>query len=79
MVIIIPENPPYSGKLRNLLEPLVPASSVWLEKTEDLSPLAGEKILFAVALDESGCGMEYYRTLSLLRRGEGFSTAAPAA
>ena len=71
MVILLPENPPYSGKLRVFLEPLVPDGTVWLERAEQLRLLQNEKILFAVALDEGGCGFEYYRMLSRLRRTAG--------
>ena len=71
MVVIIPENPPYSGALRELLEPLVPAGSRWAGRVEEMGCPAGEKLLFAVALDEGGCGLEYYRVLSRLRRGGG--------
>ncbi len=71
MIVILPENPPYSGRLRDFLSPLLPEGSGWLTAAEGLTGLAGEKLLFAVALDESGCGLEYYRMLSVLRRGGG--------
>ena len=71
MVVIFPENPPYSGKLRRLLEPLLPRDCRWLERPEELDLAAGKKVLFAVALDESGCSGAYYRMLSALRRGGG--------
>ena len=53
MVVIFPENPPYSRKLRAMLEPLLPAGCVWrtIEEPDGLAALAGEKLLFAVALD----------------------------
>lgn len=69
MVVVFPENPPYSGKLRRLLEPLLPRDCCWLGP-EELDLAAGEKVLFAVALDESGCSGTYYRMLSALRRGD---------
>ena len=70
MVVVFPENPPYSRRLRALLEPLLPAGCLWrtLEGPEDFAALAGERLLFAVALDEGGCGGAYYRMLSALRR-----------
>ncbi|MDE7041229.1 MAG: NAD(P)H-dependent oxidoreductase [Oscillospiraceae bacterium] len=73
MVVVFPENPPYSRRLRTLLEPLLPAGCLWrpLEEPEDFAALAGERLLFAVALDEGGGGGAYYRMLSALRRGIG--------
>lgn len=53
------------------MAPLLPEGCGWLEKAEGLGHMSGEKLLFAVALDESGCGLEYYRMLSILRRGGG--------
>lgn len=69
MVVILPENE-YSGSLRELLDPLLPADAVWWDPARGLADLAGEKLLFAVALDEGGCNGAYYRMLSALRRGE---------
>ncbi len=68
MVVICPENPPYSRKLRALLSPLLPAGTVWRDG-DGCTGLPGEKLLFAVALDEGGCSGEYYRLLSALRLG----------
>ena len=69
MTIILPGNPPYSERLRGMLAPLLPAGTSWRE---------GERLLFAVALDEGGCGLEYYRMLSALRRGEESLTGCTA-
>lgn len=71
MVIILPENPPFSEKLRAFLTPLVPGGCRWAERAEDLTGLRDEKLLFAIALDEGGCALEYYRMLSVIRRGGG--------
>lgn len=71
MVVILLENPPYSEKLKHLMAPLLPAGCIWADTPEDLAALKGEKLLFAIALDEGGCGGGYYRMLSLLRRGGG--------
>lgn len=69
MTIILPDNEGYSAKLKNLLVPLVPAGSVFLDPDElESGGLRDEALLFAVALDESGCNMAAYRLLSLLRR-----------
>ena len=45
MVVVFPENPPYSRRLRTLLEPLLPAGCLWrtLEEREDFAALAGER------------------------------------
>lgn len=69
LTVILPANPPYSQRLRDLLLPLLPAGTLW-RAAEELNGLAGERLLFAVALDEGGCGLEYYKMLSALRRGE---------
>ena len=70
MKIILPPNP-YSEKLRAFLAPLIPPGSAFLDPEEGWEGLAGEKLLFAVALDEGGCNAACYRMLSVLRRGEG--------
>ena len=69
MTIILPANPPYSEKLRELLLPLLPAGTALRDPADGLEGLQNEKLLFAVALDEGGCGLEYYRMLTALRRG----------
>ena len=81
MVILLPENPPYSVKLKKQLAPLLPAGCFWLEEPDDpeaFAGLAGEKLLFAVALDEGGCSAAYYRMLSILRRGGGLLAGCTA-
>ena len=70
MKIILPPDQ-YSGKLRAFLEPLVPPGSAFLDPDGGWEGLAGEKLLFAVALDEGGCNAACYRMLSVLRRAEG--------
>ena len=70
MTIILPENRPYSRQLKDLLAPLLPAGTSWRDRLEGLDGLEGERLLFAVALDEGGCSPEYYKMLSALRRGE---------
>ncbi|MDE7262817.1 MAG: NAD(P)H-dependent oxidoreductase, partial [Oscillospiraceae bacterium] len=69
MVIILPHNPPYSEKLKEFLSPLLPGGSEFLDPCRGLEGLRGKKLLFAVALDEGGCSLEYYRMLSALRKG----------
>ena len=68
MIAILPNNPPYSEKLKDFLAPLLPEGSEFLDPAEGLDALRGRKLLFAVALDEGGCGLDYYRMLSALRK-----------
>ncbi|MBD5149351.1 MAG: NAD(P)H-dependent oxidoreductase [Oscillibacter sp.] len=70
MTVILPENRPYSQQLKDLLAPLLPAGTAWRDPVEGLEGLEGERLLFAVALDEGGCSLAYYKMLSALRRGE---------
>ena len=68
MIVILPENPPHSGKLKTFLQPLLPRDSQFLDPAGGLDGLRGRKLLFAVALDEGGCSGAYYQMLSTLRR-----------
>lgn len=70
LTVILPENE-YAGQLRTLLLPLLPANAVWRDPAEGLDGLGGQKLLFAVALDQGGCNLSYYRMLSQLRRDGG--------
>ena len=67
LAVILPENE-YSQKLRSTLQPLLPAGTLWRDPADGLQGLQNRKLLFAVALDEGGCSLSYYRMLSLLRR-----------
>ena len=67
LTVLLPEND-HSPALRQLLEPLLPAGSDIRDPDDGLEDLAGRRLLFAVALDEGGCNMAYYRMLSRLRR-----------
>ena len=69
MILILPPNE-YTAPLRELLSPLLPAGARLLNPEEGLPRLEGEKLLFAVSLDEGGCNLAYYRMLAALRRGE---------
>ena len=69
MILILPPNE-YTPPLRELLFPLLPAGARLLNPEEGLPRLEGEKLLFAVSLDEGGCNLAYYRMLAALRRGE---------
>ena len=69
MRVILPPNE-HSEKLRRFLEPLLPADGDFADP-EALEALAGEKLLFALALDEGGCNAAGYRMLSRLRRTAG--------
>ena len=51
-----------------VLTPLLPAGSVFRDPDAGLEALTDQRLLFAVALDEGGCNMAYYRMLSRLRR-----------
>ena len=67
LTVLLPENR-YSPSLRELLEPLLPEGSVFRDPDAGLEGLTGQRLLFAVALDEGGCSEAYYRMLSRLRR-----------
>ena len=69
LTVLLPEND-YSAPLRALLEPMLPPGSTVRSPDDGLEGLRGERLLFAVALDEGGCNMAYYRMLSRLRRSE---------
>jgi len=71
MIVILPDNPPYSGALEDFLAPLLTPEDDILDLRSGLEGLQGQRLLFAVALDESGCSIEYYQLLSVLRRGGG--------
>ena len=67
LTVLLPEND-HSPALRDLLVPLLPPGSDIRDPDDGLEDLAGRRLLFAVALDEGGCNMAYYRMLSRLRR-----------
>ena len=67
LTVLLPEND-RSPALRDLLVPLLPPGSDIRDPNDGLEDLAGRRLLFAVALDEGGCNMAYYRMLSRLRR-----------
>ncbi len=52
--------------LRDALKPS--AAHTWYFRAEDLSKLSGNRILFAIWLDETGTNLEYTRMLAELRR-----------
>ena len=66
LTVILPQNE-YAGQLQSLLLPLLPAGAVWRDPAGGLDGLRGKRLLFAVALDEGGCNLSYYRMLSRLR------------
>ena len=67
LTVLLPEND-RSAALRQLLEPLLPAGSDIRDPDAGLDGLHSRRLLFAMALDEGGCNMAYYRMLSHLRR-----------
>ncbi len=71
LTVILPRNE-YSPELKTSLLPLLPPNTQWRDPAADgLEGLRGRKLLFAVALDEGGCNLDYYRMLSALRRDSG--------
>ena len=67
LTVLLPENP-YSRELLALLWPLLPPDSRICDPDAGLEGLAGQRLLFALALDESGCSESGYRMLMTLRR-----------
>ena len=67
LTVLLPENE-FSPALRALLEFMLPAGSDIRDPDGGLEGLEGRRLLFAVALDQVGCNMAYYRMLSRLRR-----------
>ena len=67
LTVLLPENP-YSRELLALLRPLLPPDSRIRDPDAGLEGLAGQRLLFALALDESGCSESGYRMLMTLRR-----------
>ena len=64
LTVLLPENP-YSRELLALLGPLLPPDS---QIRDPDTGLEGQRLLFALALDESGCSESGYRMLMALRR-----------
>ena len=67
LTALLPENP-YSRELLALLGPLLPPDSQIRDPDTGLEGLAGQRLLFALALDEGGCSESGYRMLMALRR-----------
>ena len=65
LTVLLPENP-YSRELLALLRPLLPPDSQIRDPDAGLEGLAGQRLLFALALDESGCSESGYRMLMAL-------------
>jgi len=70
LTVILPHNE-YSAALQKLILPLLPPDCRWRDPAEGLEGLREKKILFAIALDEGGCNVAYYRMLTILRRDNG--------
>ena len=66
ITVLLPENL-YSAPLRTLLEPLLPPGSVIRRPEDGMEDLQNRRLLFAVALDPSGCNLAYYGMLRALR------------
>ena len=65
ITVLLPENL-YSAPLRALLEPLLPPGSVIRRPEDGMENLENRRLLFAVALDPSGCNLAYYGMLQAL-------------
>lgn len=70
LTVVLPRNA-YAGRLKDTLLSLLPEGSVWRDPEDGLEGLQGKKLLFAVALDESGCNFSYYKMLSVFRKNAG--------
>lgn len=70
LTVILPHNE-FSEKLRQQLLPALPPDCQWRHSVDDLHGLQGRRLLFAIALDQGGCNVEYYRLLSVLRQDNG--------
>ena len=66
ITVLLPENL-YSAPLRALLEPMLPPGSVIRRPEDGMENLENRRLLFAVALDPSGCSLAYYGMLQALR------------
>ena len=66
ITVLLPENL-YSAPLRALLEPMLPEGSVIRRPEDGMENLENRRLLFAVALDPSGCNLAYYGMLQALR------------
>ena len=66
ITVLLPEDL-YSAPLRALLEPLLPPGSVIRRPEDGMEDLQNRRLLFAVALDPSGCNLAYYGMLRALR------------
>ena len=66
ITVLLPENL-YSAPLRALLEPMLPPGSVIRRPEDGMENLENRRLLFAVALDPSGCNLAYYGMLQALR------------
>ena len=70
LTVLLPKNE-YSTPLCAMLETVLPDGSCFVDLEDGMAGLRDRCLLFAVALDESGCNEAYYRMLSKLRRDSG--------
>ena len=70
LTVLLPKNE-YSAPLCAMLETVPPDGSCFVAPEDGMAGLRDRCLLFAVALDESGCNEAYYRMLSKLRRDSG--------
>lgn len=70
LTVLLPKNE-YSAPLCAMLETALPDGSCFVDPEDGMAGLRDRCLLFAVALDESGCNEAYYRMLSKLRRDSG--------
>ena len=70
LTVLLPKNE-YSAPLCAMLETVLPDGNCFVDPEDGMAGLRDRCLLFAVALDESGCNEAYYRMLSMLRRDSG--------
>ena len=70
LTVLLPKNE-YSAPLCAMLETVLPDGSCFVDPEDGMAGLRDRCLLFAVALDESGCNEADYRMLSKLRRDSG--------
>lgn len=78
LTVLLPKNE-YSAPLCAMLETVLPDGSCFVDPEDGMAGLRDRCLLFAVALDESGCNEAYYRMLSKLRRDSGLLAGCVAA
>lgn len=80
LVLIRPVREDHKGRLDEVLSHALDGMDVTeINRCEELTPLHGRKILFAVAIGEDGINLEYVKMLSVIRRSPSFFADCEAA